>query len=169
MFRFQALCSQMILSHKKKKKSKEYFKKNYLAKLKLSTSKLKSRSIGVKAEWGNPPVALLHSFASRQCVLGYLFLPSVPIKRQIKIDRAAAAGAAVHGSPLSSCRRVRSHEELKAESISSGGSRSCETRGVKLFSSPALRANLRQSVCTQRKWNSCLDDDPGTTQAASAH
>lgn len=66
------------------------------------------------------------------CVLGYLFLPSVPIKRQIKIDRAAAAAAA-HGSPLSSCRRVRSHEELKAESISSGGSRSCETRGVKLF------------------------------------
>lgn len=54
---------------------------------------------------GKSPASLLHSFASQQCVLSYLFLPSVPIKREIKIERAAAAAhqlQSCHSTPACS-------------------------------------------------------------------
>lgn len=51
---------------------------------------------GNAGSMGKSPVTQLHSFASQQGGLSYLFLPSVPIERQIKMERGAAAEAAAH-------------------------------------------------------------------------
>lgn len=82
----------------------------------------------VRIHWGSgslgkSPVSLLHSFASQQCVLSYLFLPSVPIKREIKMERAAAAAAhqlqSCH-SPQSACSLMKRSDEASSLVVRAG-------------------------------------------------
>lgn len=110
---------------------------------------------------GKSPVSLLHSFASQQCVPSYLFLPSVPIKREIKMERAAAAA-----HQLPSCHSTQSGSNL----MKSNGEASSLVAGAEEQSWESFSVQHCERVCvslsersTERKSNSSLGEDAGTT------
>lgn len=75
---------------------------------------------------GKSPVSLLHSFASQQCVLRYLFLPSVPIKREIKMERAAAAHQPQSCHSTQSCSNLIKSNDEASSLVAGAGEQSWE-------------------------------------------
>lgn len=83
---------------------------------------------------GKSPVTLLHSFASQQSVSSYLFLPSVPIEREIKMERAAAAAHQLQSCHSTQCcsNLMKSNDEASSL-VAAAGEQSWEG-----FYNPAL-------------------------------
>ena len=87
-----------------------------------------SKSIGVNTALRNPPrVSSIH-LPPNKCVLSYLFLPSVQIKRGIKIESTAALQLQSYDSALF-CSTLMKHY-IEASSLVAGA----ESRAKKGFS-----------------------------------